>query len=345
MFRDNRVPRADCRKNGRTKSWIFHDVIRREFIPLLKLIAIGLLAGLFFSSTFILNRMMSLEGGHWVWSAALRYGYMVLFLLMGLPLIRGGDALRAPLRLFRRHWKFWILAGTIGFGGFYALICFSADHAPGWVVATTWQLTIVASLFVLLGFGRAFPLKIWLFSLIVFSGVLMVNLAHFEGGPLQGLLQGVLPVLIAAFCYPTGNQLVWEAQQGRRFLPPIQDAGLSNPFNKVLLMSLGSLPFWIVLIAATAPPPPSAGQLVNTALVALFSGLAATSLFLYARSLAKRASELAAVDATQSSEVVFAMIGEVLILGAPWPTIAALTGVVVVFSGLALFIRFQERRV
>ncbi len=286
---------------------------------------------------------MSLEGGHWVWSAALRYGYMVLFLLVGLPLFQGGASLRATVALFSRHWRFWILTGSIGFGGFYALICFSADHAPGWVVATTWQLTIIASLFVLIGFGRSFPLKIWLFSLIVFSGVLMVNLAHFENGPWQVLLKGVLPVLIAAFCYPTGNQLVWEAQQGRRLRPRIQDDCLDNPFNKVLLMSLGSLPFWGALIAAASPPPPSAGQLVHTALVALFSGIAATSLFLFARSLARRASELAAVDATQSSEVVFAMFGEVLILGAPWPTAAALAGVVVVMVGLGLFIRFQER--
>ena len=36
---------------------------------MLRLVLIGLLSGLFFSSTFVLNRMMSLEGGHWVWSA------------------------------------------------------------------------------------------------------------------------------------------------------------------------------------------------------------------------------------------------------------------------------------
>ncbi len=310
---------------------------------MLKLIAIGLIAGLFFSSTFILNRMMSLEGGHWVWSAALRYAYMVLFLMIGLPLFQGGAAVRATLRLFGRHWPFWVMAGSIGFGGFYALICFSADHAPGWVVATTWQLTIMASLFVLIGFGRSFPGRTWLFSGVVFAGVLMVNLTHFHIGNLQGLMKGALPVLLAAFCYPTGNQLVWEAQQGRRYLPCIQDACLDNPFNKVLLMSLGSIPFWALLIAVAAPPPPSGGQLVNTALVALFSGVAATSLFLYARSLARRASELAAVDATQSSEVVFAMIGEVLILSAPWPSGTAVAGVAVVFAGLGLFIHFQER--
>lgn len=310
---------------------------------MLKLIAIGLLAGLFFSSTFILNRMMSLEGGHWVWSAALRYGYMILFLMISLPLFQGAAAFRSTLRLFGDHWKFWVIAGSIGFGGFYSLICYSADHAPGWVVATTWQLTIIASLFVLIGFGRTFPMKTWLFSGFIFAGVLMVNLTHFEIGNLQRLVKGAFPVLLAAFCYPTGNQLVWEAQQGRRFLPRIQSDSLANPFNKVLLMSLGSVPFWCVLIAIAAPPPPSPGQLVNTALVALFSGVAATSLFLYARSLARRASELAAVDATQSSEVVFALIGEVLILNAAWPTGLAVAGIGIVFAGLTLFIRFQER--
>ena len=34
----------------------------------------------------------------------------------------------------------------------------------------------------------------------------------------------LLPVLLAAFCYPIGNQLVWEAGQGHRFLPNIGDA-------------------------------------------------------------------------------------------------------------------------
>ncbi|HGY11746.1 MAG TPA: multidrug resistance efflux transporter family protein, partial [Desulfobacterales bacterium] len=36
---------------------------------MISLISIGLLSGLFFSTTFVLNRMMSLQGGHWLWSA------------------------------------------------------------------------------------------------------------------------------------------------------------------------------------------------------------------------------------------------------------------------------------
>lgn len=309
---------------------------------MIKLIAIGLLSGLFFSTTFILNRLMSLEGGHWVWSASLRYAYMILLLLAAVPIFQGKGAVRNILALFRRHWLFWTVSGSIGFGGFYSLLCFSADHAPGWIVATTWQLTIIASLVVLVCFGRSFPKRVWLFSLIVFAGVLLVNWSHFKTGHLQGLLGGALPVLLAAFCYPIGNQLVWEAQNGNRYLPRIQSPYLENPFNKVLLLSLGSLPFWCLLVGLAAPAPPSTGQVVNTALVAVFSGICATSLFLYARSRSRRASELAAVDATQSSEVVFALIGEIVLLQASMPTAMAVAGVVLVFAGLALFIYYQE---
>ena len=309
---------------------------------MIRLIAIGLCAGLFFSSTFILNRMMSLDGGHWVWSAALRYAYMIMFLLTAIPFFQGRSAVPALFRLLWQNWKFWIIAGTIGFGWFYALICFAVDHAPGWVVATTWQLTIIATLFVLMGFGRRFPRRVWLFSGIVFAGVLMVNLSQMGDSGARGFLLGGIPVLFAAFCYPIGNQMVWEAQNGNRVLPRIQSPHLENPFNKVLLLSLGSLPFWCLLVVITAPAAPSSGQLVNTALVALFSGICATSLFLYARSRSRRASELAAVDATQSSEVVFALVGEILLLNAPLPTRMAVIGVLLVFAGLALFIHFQE---
>ena len=309
---------------------------------MLGLISIGLLSGLFFSSTFILNRLMSLEGGHWVWSASLRYAYMILFLAVLTALFQGGKTPWSIVRLFVKNWKFWVSTGSIGFGCFYALICYSADHAPGWVIATTWQLTIMATLVVLICFGRAFPKKIWLFSIIVFSGVLIVNLSQADTIASKELLLGGMPVLLAAFCYPTGNQLVWEAKNGNKHLPNIEHPLLENPFNKVLLMSLGSVPFWFLLVALTTPPPPSKGQIVNTALVALFSGILATSLFLYARNKSTRASELAAVDATQSSEVVFAMTGEILLLNAPFPDAMAFTGIFLVFIGLTLFIRFQE---
>jgi len=306
------------------------------------LISIGLLSGLFFSTTFILNRMMSLEGGHWIWSASLRYAFMILILTGFISMFKGFDATKGLIRLFLTHWKFWTLAGTIGFGGFYSLICFSADHSPGWVIAATWQLTIIATLVVLVCFGRSFPKKVWFFSTIIFVGVLMVNLSHLQVVSSTELCMGALPVLIAAFCYPIGNQLVWEAMNGNRFLPDINHPLLENPFHKVLLLSWGCVPFWLILVGMIRPQLPSAGQVLNTALVALFSGVIATSLFLMARNKAGKPSELAAVDATQASEVIFALIGEIVILNAPLPNRFAIAGIGLVFFGLALFIGFQE---
>ncbi|MFA5903770.1 MAG: multidrug resistance efflux transporter family protein, partial [Desulfobacula sp.] len=232
------------------------------------LILMGLLSGLFFSSSFILNRMMSLDGGHWVWSASLRYAFMILLLAGLISLMNGPRTIKGLFHVFFRNWKFWTLTGSIGFGGFYSLLCFAADHSPGWVIAATWQLTIIATLLVLVGFGRSFPKKTWIFSFIVFTGVLMINLNHARMTSVKEILMGAIPVLLAAFCYPIGNQLVWEAGRGRPSLPRIDDPLVANPFHKVFLMSLGSVPFWLVLISLVRPGLPSNGQMIHTFLVA-----------------------------------------------------------------------------
>jgi drug/metabolite transporter (DMT)-like permease len=307
------------------------------------LIALGMLSALFFSSTFILNRLMSLEHGHWVWSASLRYFFMIAMVVAVISLYKGIPTLLGVFKLFRRYWRFWVISGSIGFGGFYSLLCYSADFAQGWVIATTWQFTVIASLFVLMAFGKHFPKRIWFFCLLILAGVGLVNVSSLESFHLEDLLKGALPVLIAAFCYPIGNQLVWEARHHRHArIPHIEDPLLHNPFHKVLLLSLGSLPFWIVLILFTHPPLPSSSQLLSTAMVALLSGIVATTLFLLARNRAKTSSEIAAVDATQASEVVFALLGEMLFLGAPLPSLSAFIGIGCVFTGLFLFIAFQK---
>ena len=309
---------------------------------MVRLILIGLLSGFFFSSTFVLNRIMSLGGGHWVWSASLRYAYMIVLLMLWLLIFRGASALARALGLFFNNLVFWVATGSIGFGAFYALVCFSADYAPGWIVATTWQFTIIATLVVLMAFGRRFPKRIWGFSAIVFAGVCMVNFSQAGMVGSAELINGALPVLIAAFCYPIGNQLVWEAKIGHGRLPDISGLDLEHPFVRVLLMSLGSVPFWCLLVVVTAPPPPSSGQVLNTALVALLSGVMATSLFLFARNESKTGSQLAAVDATQSSEVIFALVGEILMVGTALPNALGVLGILVTGVGLILFVRFQE---
>jgi hypothetical protein len=50
------------------------------------------------------------------------------------------------------------------------------------------------------------------------------------------------------------------------------------------------------------------------------------------------------VDATQSGEVVFALAGSVLFLGAEGPGIGAVTGIVLILAGLSLFVRCRGQR-
>jgi hypothetical protein len=72
------------------------------------------------------------------------------FILSALIALKDGvKTLVGLVALFTDHWKFWCVAGGIGFGGFYAFLCFGADHAPGWIIAATFQFTAVASLIVL----------------------------------------------------------------------------------------------------------------------------------------------------------------------------------------------------
>lgn len=311
---------------------------------MLKLISFGCLSALFFSSTFILNRAMSLEGGHWLWTASLRYAWMLLLLVGGLLLLGRISTLRQLCSLFRQHWCFWILTGSTGFGLFYAMLSFSASYAPGWVIATSWQMTILATPLVLLLFGRPIPIKALLFLVIIFAGILLVNLAQLESSDWMTLLLGGLPVLVAAFAYPLGNQLLWEAQRGgNRWLPDVNHPLLADAFNRILLLTIGTIPFWLLLLVWQAPPPPSPGQLLNTGLVAVLSGVIATSLFLQARHRAKNAYQISAIDATQSGEMIFSLLGEVVFLQGLLPGTNGWLGIALTVVGLILYLTSQSK--
>jgi drug/metabolite transporter (DMT)-like permease len=116
---------------------------------------------------------------------------------------------------------------------------------------------------------------------------------------------------------------------------------LNNPFSRIILLSLGSVPFWLLLLLIVQPAAPSTAQWLQTALVALFSGIIATSLFLHARQLAENSYELSAIDATQSTEVLFSLLGEVLLLGGIMPGKLGLVGVLMVIGGLVFYIKAQ----
>ena len=72
-------------------------------------------------------------------------------------------------------------------------------------------------------------------------------------------------------------------------------------------------------------------------LVALMAGVLGTATFLHARSLAKQPQQLAAVDATQGSEIIFALLGGMLLLHTPTPSGLSFVGIALVIIGLVLF--------
>ena len=304
-----------------------------------RLIGLGLVASALFSVTFVLNRSISLHGGHWVWSAALRYIETALLLLVWGFVAKGARWVGAIWHLFWQKLRFWLVAGGIGYGAFYACCCFAANHAPGWIVAATWQSTILATPVVLWAFGGKVPLRGVAFLVLIFAGIVILNAGRLQSGvPLAQIASGVVPLLVAAFCYPIGNQLL---NRFRHQAGP-HAALLQDPLAAVLLMTLGALPFFAGLLLLVRPPLPDMGQITSTGLIALFAGCLATPLFTYARNLSSDPYLIAAVDATQAGEVGFTLAGEALLLGSVSLGMADYVGLMAVMGGLIGFAVSEE---
>ncbi|MEJ5349368.1 MAG: multidrug resistance efflux transporter family protein [Desulfosoma sp.] len=303
---------------------------------MIRLVFLGLAASAFFSATFILNRAMSLGGGHWMWSAVLRYFHMFWILSLWILARHGWMYFTGVFKIFRAHGFFWMTAGSIGFGVFYGALCFAADHAPGWIVAATWQITILATPVVLWAFKRPVPYVGVFFTTIIFMGILLVH-AEQVSHPAQvrEALFGAIFVVLAAFAYPIGNQMLNAARHGGfQRIPFVNSSHLRDAPTCVFLMTLGSVPFWIFLWILVRPDPPDASQWLHTGIVALSSGVVATSLFYKARNASHDPLAIAAVDATQAGEVLFSLAGEILWLHGAWPTLWGWAGLFLIVGGL-----------
>lgn len=303
------------------------------------LLLIGALSSLFFSATFLINKIISNDGGHWFYSASLRYFYTIFFLAILIILLKGWKYFKSVIDEYLSNIRFWSISGTIGFGIFYAMICFAADYSPAWILVTTWQLTIFASIFVLMLFGKKASKSTFFTTILVVIGISAVNLSHFEISNPSSLFYSVLPVLIAAFAFPIGNQMVWEEKKKRNV--PI----LNNAFAKVFLLTLGSSPLWIILFIFIDVGTPSQTQLINVAMISILSGIIATSLFLYVRSKADTVSKIMIVDATISAEVIFTLVFEVLFLNAVFPNMIGILGIILTIVALILMVYLDKGEV
>lgn len=301
-------------------------------------IMIGILAAFFFAFTFVLNATMEAGGGSWIWSASLRYIFMVPFLIC---IVLARKNLRPLLREMKKNPGTWLLWSFVGFGLFYAPLCYAAAYSPGWLIAGTWQFTIVAGTLLAPFFfikkqngnkttlhrGRI-PLKGLAVSLIILAGIILIQIQHASSLPFHILMLGVLPVILAAFAYPLGNRKMMDSCEGRL-----------DAYQRVLGMTLASLPFWFLLsvYGLFTVGPPSTGQSLQTLVVAICSGVIATVLFFQATDMVRGdMQKLASVEATQSMEVLFALAGELLFLSIAFPSLLSWFGIFIVMIGMAL---------
>ncbi|MGU3472259.1 multidrug resistance efflux transporter family protein [Paenibacillus sp. D51F] len=301
-------------------------------------IALGAASALLFAVTFVLNRGMELAGGSWLWSASLRYFFMVPLLML---LVGARGRLLPLFREMRLRPGSWLLWSFVGFGLFYAPICYAAAYSPGWLTAGVWQITIISGSLLVPFFyetvmtsegarrrRQKLPLRGLALSLIILAGVALMQIGYASPLDAGEAWLGIMAVVVASFAYPLGNRKMMELCGGRL-----------DAYQRVLGMTIASLPCWLLLAALgwSMDGPPSGGQLLQTLLIAVFAGVAATVLFFHATDLARRSTEkMASVEATQSLEVLFAAGGEMLLLGSAYPSPISWIGMIVVMAGMVL---------
>ena len=300
----------------------------------MKEIALGILAALFFAVTFILNHSMELEGGSWLWSSSLRYFFMLPFLLVIVLYRRGMILLTKEMKAQPTKWLLW---SFVGFVLFYAPLTFAAAFGPGWLVSGTWQFTIVAGvllapLFITMIGGEKIRQRIPIVSLLISSviliGIILIQIPQAQSVSFNSLLLGILPVVLAAFAYPLGNRKMMEVCDGRL-----------DTYQRVLGMTIASMPAWIILAiyALFTVGFPSPSQVFQSSIVGISSGVIATVLFFIATDRVRDdQGKLAAVEATQSTEVIFVIIGEMVLLSLPLPDPIALCGLGIIIIGMLL---------
>lgn len=303
-------------------------------------IGIALVSALFFTLTYVLNRLAATSGGHWAWTAALRYLITLPLLAAVLPVAGGLGGLRAAIV---RHPGVWLLWSLVGFGLFCACLTYAAASGPSWLIAGSFQITVIAGLLmsplIYADARRRIPLPALTAGLVVVAGVLLMQIDHADGRLDRAAWIALACVVVAAFAYPLGNRmLMLHLERTGQHLTTLQ---------RVFGMTLMSQPAWLVLAGWgwLQAGPPSMVQTLSAAGVALASGVIATLLFFAATEWVRAdPTALAAVEAMQAAELLFATVLGVLLLGEAWPLGRALGGACLIVAGIVAFCLISGRR-
>lgn len=305
---------------------------------MIKAFILGILASFFFAFTFIFNGQMNISGGSWLWSSALRYIFMLPILLI-IMIIKNQlfdvlkDIAKKPLQ-----WFGW---STVGFGLFYAPLTFASVYGEAWLVAGIWQITIIAGALLtplfykivptkngIIKIRNKIPKKSLLMSSIILLGIFFMQIQQAKDISITKAFIGIIPVIIAAFSYPLGNRKMIEVCNNK-----------FNTFQRVFGMTLCSMPFWIIISAfgLSSAGLPSSGQVIQSLIVAIFSGIIATILFFKATDIVSGDTyKLSIIESTQAGEVIFTLLGGVFIFHDKSPTFISLIGIIIVIIGMIL---------
>lgn len=294
-----------------------------------KALILGIVSSVFFSVTYVLNASMAQSGGSWMWSACLRY--LLLFPMLLILTAKQGwrpvlaELKRAPLR--------WILWSTVAFGVFYATLAFASAYGPSWMVAGAFQFTMLAGALETplfrddKGNRQKIPVKLFPAFAVILAGIFLLQIEKIQKDPDLGrALLFAIPVLISASAFPLGNRKCMDICKGKL-----------TTLQRMLLMTVASMPFWLILAAvATARVGlPSVSQLTQAATVSLFAGLIATLIFFEGTRLVKdHPQRLALVESTQCGEVIFSLLGGILFLRDDMPGLYGWLGLLLIVGGM-----------
>ena len=257
-------------------------------------------------------------------------------------IFKGYENYKLTIECFIKNRYFWIFSGGVGFGLFYLALCYAASYSPGWVLAATWQITILMTPFVIRAFGNRVPTRGIIYLIIMFLGILLVNYDEFKIST-HFDLRSAIPIAFAAICYPFGNTLCKYACEGKFKNIPINRYSISiSVFSQILMMTMGAFPVLFLFWLITSPPLPTHSQLYSVAFIGLSTGVIATSLLYRARKMAgQSAFALAAADGTQAVEGPLALFWEWAIFRGLLPSLYGASGLILVIAGTALFYKSQ----
>ena len=280
---------------------------------------------------------MASSGGDWLWTASLRFLFMMPFFLI-IVIVKRNSQLRFVFHTIKENWKSWFLWSQVAFGLFYIPLCFASSLAPGWLIASTWQITIIAGS-VLAPFlesnlskrkqSRISKQDGFIFSVILL-GIVIIELQHMALANVTPLLVSFIAVLIAAVAYPLGN---------RKIMIVSHHTANLNTDERILAMLICSLPTWLICssIGFFRSGMPETAQVASSLLVAFFSGVIATYLFFLSTQMVHtNIRKLATIEALQSLEVVFSVVLGMIVLHDTFPKLLTMVGLGLVVLGVCL---------